>query len=297
MSNLMRKAHDAITGTSWLDDLARGSALVAESKHFARPERPLLEVAVTGSSLGSWEYGRIAIAVQDATAKIGHLIEKPGTSDSASRPQYREKARLIAHGQIGSKMYFAIPDVATPDESFTLGDLHVATTAELAVTNLLEILPSNVSDESAVDMLLARAIPERSAVGDLVDAVQRIHQGLGLSFGTTGQPKTKAVLTSEQASSLHESLSEVRTTMRTVSLRARVDGVRSSRRTVYLEGVDDRKDYQAAVNIDQVRDVGRSIGRIVIAELLEQGGQDRAGRRRRPVYSLKSLKEIPELDL
>lgn len=296
IKNPMRSAHDAIHGSSWLDDLARGSALVAEQKFYGKARRPLLTVQVSGDTVGSREYGQVAIAIQDATAKIGNYLAKPGTKDVASRPQYREAAKLIAHGQVGNAMYFAFPDEPTPDGEQMFGDLGLDTTAQLAAKSLIDILPAGPEDDGALDVILARAESERSAVKDIVEVIGALHRDLGLTLGTTDHTSASASVSSTQATMLKDSLAETEQETHVISVLARVDGLRTSRRTIYLE-TGSGKDYQAAIEMYQVPMVTRTVGAFVDAKLKEVRVMDRAGGRRRRTYSLISLEPHPQFDI
>jgi hypothetical protein len=283
-----RAARRAITGHSWLDDLERASLSAAEAKFSEEPEEvPALLVSLLGiHDLDAYFAYVISKAVQDATAKIGHVLRDPKSEVSAVYASDREKARLVQRGQSGGMIIFGFPDNQEDSDDYLT--VPVETLAERAVRELLAVLPSSDDDDASLDAVLAQRPTVRNAVNDIVNAVPAQTAGLDFRLMLGSGERVDSVLSAEQAAVLKSSLSESRRQVKTVTRVGRLDGVRTKRRIFYLE-LDSGKEIHGAVDIHQLEAVRQNLDREVVVTLQEERVRTLTGRRGHPYYRLISL--------
>jgi hypothetical protein len=288
VSNVFREALTGITGTSWLDELSRASLRAAEAKFAAdRGDDALLRVEFGGGSLiDARDSYLVTKAVQDATAKIGHIIRDPRSEAAGAHRADREKARLIQRGQAGSSIYFGFPEWqprATPLEIPGLETL-----AHRAVRELVNVLPGSPEDDNALDAVIGQRRTVRNAVSDLVSVVTATSRGLSFELGRHGRQEVVSVLSTEQADALRDSLKETRTDTRQITITGRLDGVRTRRRIFYLEP-DSGPDIHGALDLSLLDDIRENLGRRVVVRLQEERIETLSGKRTRPVYLLLAI--------
>jgi hypothetical protein len=279
-----RAARHALTGESWLDDLARASLSAAEAKFSEEPEAvPALRVSLPGvHDLDARVSYVLTKAVQDATAKIGHVLRNPRSEVSAAYPSDRQRARLVQRGQSGGMIIFGFPAGEPDFETHLIGP--VETLAERAARELVTILPRSTDDDVSLDAVLGQRPTVRNAVNDIVNAVPRRAE---LDFRLTrGTGETiDSVLSDEQAQVLKTSFSETSREVQTVTMAGRLDGVRTRRRIFYLE-LESGADIHGAIDIEQLEDVRQNLDRQVIVTLTEERVRTVAGKKSRPYYRL-----------
>ncbi len=83
-----RRIADEIPGGTWLDDLARASAMAAHAKFERTARSPLLRVSMLGSTnLDAYTFSDISRALQDATARSGtSSATRRARSPTSSKP-------------------------------------------------------------------------------------------------------------------------------------------------------------------------------------------------------------------
>lgn len=280
-----RQLSEGIPGGTWLDDLARASAMAAHAKFERTCRSPLLRVSMLGSTqLDAYTFSDISRALQDATAKIGHIVRNPHGEITYVQPADREKAPLIQRGQAGNAMFFGFPETSAPDALISDG---IETLSERAVKELCDFLPANGSDDGALDAVLLQRDTVRNAVSDIVNAVSK-NSGIGLSLmPTTGDELTRS-MTTEQARVLQSSLRESREDVGYETVTGRLDGVRTRRRIFYLER-DTGSTIQGAVAPDLLDEIKLNLDRPVTARLRVVRTTTIDGRRGRPVYELLEI--------
>jgi len=198
VSKSFSEARREITGDSWLDKLARASLSAAEAK-FSGREAPLLRVVLSGvRAMDAHDSYLVTKAVQDATAKLGHIISDPTTERSAAYRSDRERARLIQRGQTGNVIVFGFPESTVEPQEYDLG-ITTETLAERAVRELVSVLPSSADDDASLDAVLAQRPTVRNAVNDIAQAVPRRAEGLGFRMTPTSGEAIDSVLSMEQA--------------------------------------------------------------------------------------------------
>lgn len=282
------------SGDTWLDQIARASLRAAEAKFFPGHPRPMLTVALDDPGADSWETARMTLAVQNATAKIAHLITDPKTQTSQARRVYREKAPLMPRGQSGATIYFGFPTPEFDPVSDPLFDLRIATLPEQAAVDLIGLLPTDRADDRAVDAVLARRVTERSAINDLVRAIQDVHAGASFSFTDHVGRTATSVLSQDQAAVLEDALRQTTLDRKTITLTGLLDGMRTHRRLFYL--VDEGgREISGGIDTDQLPDVRDHIGEQVVATVEEVTTVAKSGRRSHPSYRLLSLARPGEL--
>ncbi|MFC4002060.1 hypothetical protein ACFS2C_13135 [Prauserella oleivorans] len=280
-----RQVAENIPGGTWLDDLARASAMAAHAKFERTSRSPLLQVSLLGSSqLDAYTFSDISKAFQDATAKIGHIVRNPQGEITYVQPADREKAPLIQRGQAGNAMFFGFPETTDPDALISDG---IETLSERAVKELCDFLPVNGSDDGALDAVLLQRDTVRNAVSDIVTAVLRT-SSLALSLTPTSGEEVVRSMTADQARVLHNSLRESREDVGYETVTGRLDGVRTRRRIFYLER-DTGSTIQGAVAPDLLDEIKVNLDRPVTARLRVVRTTTIDGRRGRPVYELLEI--------
>jgi len=291
MRNEFRRIADEIPGGTWLDDLARASAMAAYAKFERTCCSALLKVSVIGSThLDAYTFSDLSRALQDATAKIGHIVRNPSGEVTIVQPADRDKAPLIQRGQAGNAIFFGFPEPATDDALIHDG---LETLSERAVKELCDFLPANGSDDGALDAVLLQRDTVRNAVSDIVNAVTKT-AGIGLQLTPTSGDEVTRSMTTEQARVLHSSLRESREAVGYETVSGRLDGVRTRRRIFYLER-DGGGTVQGAVAPDLLDEIKENLDRPVTARLRVVRTTTIDGRRGRPVHEL--LEITPEVSL
>jgi hypothetical protein len=291
MRNEFRRIADEIPGGTWLDDLARASAMAAYAKFERTTRSPLLKVSVIGSThLDAYTFSDISRALQDATAKIGHIVRNPSGEVTIVQPADRDKAPLIQRGQAGNAIFFGFPEPAMEDALIHDG---LESLSERAVKELCDFLPANGSDDGALDAVLLQRDTVRNAVSDIVTAVTK-NAGIGLSLTPTSGEEVTRSMTTEQARILHGSLRESREAVGYETVSGRLDGVRTRRRIFYLER-EGGGTIQGAVAPDLLDEIKENLDRPVTARLRVVRTTTIDGRRGRPVHEL--LEITPEINL
>lgn len=282
---------DNIPGGTWLDELARASALAAHAKFERTNRSPLLRVWLLGSTqLDAYTFSDISKALQDATAKIGHIVRNPQGEITYVQPADREKAPLIQRGLAGNAMFFGFPEVTATDALIPEG---IETLSERAVKELCDFLPANGSDDGALDAVLLQRETVRNAVSDIVNTVIKT-SGIALSLmSTTGAEMTRS-MTTEQAMALQNSLGESREDVGYETVTGRLDGVRTRRRIFYLER-DSGSTIKGAVAPDLLDEIKLNLDRPVTARLRVVRSTTIDGRRGRPVYELLKIRSEASL--
>nr|WP_221219224.1 hypothetical protein [Prauserella isguenensis] len=268
-----------------MDDLARASARAAHAK-FERPIRSaLLRVSMLDSPrMDAYAFSDISRALQDATAKVGHIVRNPQGEITYVQPADREKAPLLQRGQAGNALFFGFPETSDPDALINDG---IETLSERAVKELCDFLPINGSDDGALDAVLLQRDTIRNAVSDVVSAVTKT-SSLGLTLMPTSGEEVTRSMTTEQARVLHNSLRESREDVGYETVTGRLDGVRTRRRIFYLER-DTGSTIQGAVVPDLLDQIKVNLDRPVTARLRVVRTTTIDGRRGRPVYELLDI--------
>lgn len=283
--NTFRQIAEDIPGGTWLDDLARASAMAAHAKFERTSRSPLLKVSMLGSTQAdAYTFSDIGRALQDATAKIGHIIRNPSGEVTIVQPADRDKAPLIQRGQAGNTIFFGFPEPELADALIHDG---IETLSERAVKELCDFLPANGSDDGALDAVLLQRDTVRNAVSDVVNAVIK-NAGIGLQLTPTAGDEVVRSLTSDQAKVLHSSLRESREEVGYETVSGRLDGVRTRRRIFYLER-ESGGTIQGAVAPDLLDEIKENLDRPVTARLRVVRTTTIDGRRGRPVHELLEI--------
>lgn len=286
-----RRIAEDIPGGTWLDDLARASAMAAHAKFERTAASPLLKVSMLGPThLDAYTFSDISRALQDATAKIGHIIRNPQGEITYVQPTDRDKAPLLQRGQAGNTIFFGFPEPAPDDALIHDG---IETLSERAVKELCDFLPANGSDEGALDAVLLQRDTVRNAVSDIVNAVVK-NTGIGLELTPTSGEELTRSMTLDQAKVLHGSLRESREAVGYETVTGRLDGVRTRRRIFYLER-ESGGTIQGAVSPDLLGQIKENLDRPVTARLRVVRTTTIDGRRGRPVHELLAI--TPEVTL
>ncbi|MFI5584362.1 hypothetical protein ACIA5G_04955 [Amycolatopsis sp. NPDC051758] len=292
MRNEFRRIADEIPGGTWLDDLARASAMAANAKFERTSRSPLLHVSVIGEqSIDAYTFSDISRALQDATAKIGHIIRNPSGEVTIVQQADRDKAPLIQRGQAGNAIFFGFPELESVDDALIVDGIE--TLSERAVKELCDFLPANGSDDGALDAVLLQRDTVRNAVSDIVNAVAK-NAGIGMALTPTSGEQLTRSMTTEQARILQGSLRESREAVGYETVSGRLDGVRTRRRIFYLER-EGGGTIQGAVAPDLLDKLKENLDRPVTARLRVVRATTIDGRRGRPVFEL--LEITPEVSL
>jgi len=293
----LREAIAGIHGKSWLDEAARSSLRAADSKFFGATSDPLLRVEMRGPRrIGVHDTAVVAIAIQDATAKLGHVIRNPHQEWTQVRKKDRELALLIPRGQSGSTLFFGFPPPEEEQGESLLPEHDGPSLSETATRELLEILPGSSEDDAALDAVLGQRTTVRSAVSDIVKAVDETAAGLHLEFTSVGDERLRSQLSTEHAAVLRDGLRETRTDTREMSLTGRLDGVRTRRRIFYLE-LETGGEIHGAIGpeAELMAEIRRYLDHRVVAAVESEQVETMAGRRGHPTYRLLRLDPAPSL--
>lgn len=288
-----REAREEITGDSWLDDLARASLRAAEAK-FSGRQPPVLRVVLSGiQTIDAHDSYLVTKAIQDATAKLGHIIRDPKSERVGAYPGDRERARLILRSQAGNMITFGFPgaQVNTPDDSLAIT---AETLAERAARELVNVLPRSAEDDASLDAVLAQRLTVRNAVNDIAQAVSRQADWLGFHMVPIAGDAIDSVLSLEQAAVLKSSLAESRVDHRTTTVLGRLDGVRTKRRIFYLEP-QSGPEIHGAVDLELMESVLENLDRQIIATLEEERIRTLTSRRNQPIYRLIKIESAPTM--
>ncbi|MBO9567325.1 MAG: hypothetical protein J7503_00755 [Cellulomonas iranensis] len=288
MTSPFRHAIRSAPRETWLDRLAVASLEAADAKFYSTNTEPLLTVAMQAREVDTWDTARISLAVQDATAKLGHLIQDPRTNSAQARRAYREAAPLIPRGQAGGKMFFGFPSPTTDSVDEPLFSFRVSTLTERAAVDLIGMLPRSEDDDEALDAVLARRVTERSALNDLAQAVKDVDAGLELEFRDAQGRVERSVLLHDQAVALQDSLKESRMDRREITVTGMLDGMRTQRRIFYLLEESGRE-ISGGVDSELLPEVRSHIGELVTATVEEVTRVEQSGRRSRPSHRLLKL--------
>lgn len=294
--SVFRDAESEIHGDSWLDELARASLRAAESKFGTSRHPALLRVQLVGAGVvDAYASATLTQALQDATAKVGHILRDPTTEATRATRSDRDRARLIPRGQSHGTFFFGFPEEQLPPTKDLLTPFRVASLAEAAARELVEMLPQSVEDDPAVDAVLGQRQTVRSAINDLVVAVNRIQSGVALVMSSPGEA-VGSTLSTAHAEVLRESLEATRTDRRTITVKGVLDGVRTHRRIFYLEP-ETGPEIHGGIQPEQMPLIREYLGREVIATVEQVQIETRSGRRMRPTYLLRDLRQeepLPE---
>jgi hypothetical protein len=266
---------------------------MAANAKFERTSRsPLLHVSVIGEqTIDAYTFSDISRALQDATAKIGHIIRNPSGEVTQVQQTDRDKAPLIQRGQAGNAIFFGFPELDVSDDALIVDGIE--TLSERAVKELCDFLPANGSDDGALDAVLLQRDTVRNAVSDIVNAVAK-NAGIGMALTPTAGEQVTRSMTTEQARILQGSLRESREEVGYETVRGRLDGVRTRRRIFYLDR-ESGGTIQGAVAPDLLDQNKDNLDRPVTARLRVVRTTTIDGRRGRPVFEL--LEITPEVSL
>ena len=290
VSNPYREALEMITGDTWADDLARASVRAAEAKFspdYAPPA--LLRVEFPGLREVEARDSYLATkAIQNATAKLAHIISHPGTETNVAHAASRAKAPLFVRNQGGNVMVFGFPAVEDGIPPGTLAGTVSATLAVQAARELVIVLPASAEDDAAVDAVLAQRPTVRNAVNDIVKALPAKADGLDFRLTSSAGAPISSMLTREQARVLKDSLMATRVDRRQITMAGRLDGVRTKRRIFYLEP-ESGPEIHGALDLESLDDIRENLNQRVVARLEIERAQSASGQRSQPRYRLLSI--------
>lgn len=281
-------------GSSRSDKFRRNSLLVLRQRF--RPSEPPLRVDI-GSSRGAISATDMAVitaAVQDAAARIGHLVLHPNTDAHHLVAEMRARAELIPTGQAGNSLFFSFAGLPRTGGEL---DIEPSVLAEQAVRELIGVLPEDSDGEHNIAALPAARLAIRTAVSELAKAVAKT-KDLSISIASTGGGDAQqSTLTREQATRVQEVLSPAKAMEERISVVGVIDGLRRGRRLFYLTPPPDTAgtEYEGVIPPQLVAEVQRSLGRTVQARLIRNTSEAADGTRTRPTYALESFEVLREV--
>jgi hypothetical protein len=297
VTNPFRAVARDVRGSDWIAQAARSSLRAAEAKFYPEPSEPLLRVDLRGSrTIGAFDTATVILAIQSATAKLARVMQDPSQERTQSRKADRDAALLIPRAQLGRTLFFAFPSSETEIDQTMFPELPNVSLSEAAAIELCSVLPSTEDDDAALDALASQRTTVRSAVSDIVDAVNDIATGIALDVTVAGQDPVHSEVTVDQAGVLADTLKETRTDRRTEEMVGRLDGIRTRRRIFYLE-LETGEEISGAVGPDPalMARIRENLDRSVIAQVESQRVETLAGRRGRPTYRLIGLERRQDL--
>ncbi len=289
VSNPFREALTEVAGDSWLDDLARESLRAAEAKFSTEYLAPaLLRLTFTGlREVDAHDSSLATKAIQDATAKLAHMIRNPGTETNMAHAASRAKAPLLVRSQAGNAIVFGFPAIEEEPPGKIAGTVSDPL-AFLAARELVTVLPASADDDAALDAVLAQRPTVRNAVGDIVQAMPRKGEGLGFLLTPSSGEAVSSMLSRYQASVLKDSLKETRIDRSQIPLRGRLDGIRTKRRIFYLD-LPSGAEIHGAVDLESLDEVRANLDRQVTILVERERIVSVSGRRTAPFYRLISF--------
>lgn len=250
----------SITGTSWLDDVARASLATAEAK-FAGMTAPFLAVDVD-ADLDALALSTISKSVQMAIARVGHHLADPKAEANSVRASDFERARLFVGRNLTRRLEFAFQDPDRP-EPVLFGPHPRDLFAERAAIELVELLPESATDSDSIEAIPARERASLNAIKDLVDAV-KVTGGISMHVHASATDRS-SVLTRDQAFELSDTLQAGEIERERFDVEGRLDGVRTRRRVFYFEAPG--RDFEGGFELDLAETVRAFIDRPAIAKL------------------------------
>ena len=278
-------ARRAITGSSWLDDVARASLAAAEAK-FEGVTASFLAVDVD-KDLDALALSTITRSVQFAVARVGHHLANPKTEANQVHNPDLERVRLFVRRNVSRRIEFAFEDPNQP-APVIFGDHPGDLFAEKAAVELAELLPETATDLDSMRAMPARDRASLNAIKDLVDAVRKT-TGISMHVHASTSDRT-SVLTSEQADELSDTLVASKLERERIEVTGRLDGVRTRRRVFYFEGPNN--DYEGGFEQDLAETVKKFIDMPAVAVLERVRHRRIAGVAGRWSYRLLHLRGI-----
>lgn len=253
-------ARRAITGTTWLDDVARSSLAAAEAK-FEGITAPFLSVDVD-ADLDALALSTITKSLQFAVARVGHHLADPTAEANRVDAPDLDRARLFVRRNSSRRIEFAFEDPNQPTPVI-FGHHPRALVAERAAVELAELLPETATDTDSIQAMPARDRASLNAIKDLVDAVSRT---TGISMHVHASTSDRAsVLTRDQAKELSDTLVASKMERERIEVSGRLDGVRTRRRVFFFEGP--HSDYEGGFEQDLAETVKKFIDKPAVAIL------------------------------
>jgi hypothetical protein len=231
-------------------------------------------------------------AIQDATAKLAHIIRNPRSETSIAHAADRAKAPLLMRSQTGNVIIFGFPVVEDEVPPGTLAGIVPETLAVQAARELVNVLPSSSEDDAAIDAVLAQRLTVRNAVNDIVNAVPKKAEGLGIQLQRGSGDTVSSILSTEQAGMLKDSLKETRVGRRVITMAGRLDGVRTKRRIFYLEP-ESGGEIHGALDLESLDEIRANLNRHVVVRLEEERIESVSGRKSQPLYRLLRIESEP----
>lgn len=266
-----RDARSEITGTSWLDDLARASLLAAEAKFDGRG--PSYLAVDVDTDLDASSLATITRSVQSAVARVGSHIANPKAEANQVRAIDLERTRLFVRRNAARRIEFSFAHPNRP-QPVMFGDHPQDEFTAIAAMELAELLPESARDSESVQAVPARDRASLNAIRDLVTAVQKT-SSMSLHVIVVGNERN-SVLTADQATMLADTLLVSDIQRERIEVSGRLDGVRTRRRVFFFEAPG--HEYEGGFEQDLAETVKSFIDEPAIA-ILERV-------RRRPVTGI-----------
>lgn len=288
---LRDSALESAQGTDIADEYERGAIgmawadLTGETTDINYDATLRVELRGMGN-VDAYAAGTVAQAVQQATAIMARHQLEPSKKFTRIGKRDRSRALLIQEAQNGNVVWFRVPSAQPGEYLVSSGER----AAQRAVRNLVEFLPRTEGDDAAVDGILGAVQPVRRAMNEIAIAATTSTEGLGLRFSINGVPPIDSLLTKERARALRETLSAPEVLSKREDHVGRVDGMRNSRRVLYVVD-DDKREIAVSVGDDQLSRVQELIGRRVLARVESRQSVQPNGANARKVYRLIELTE------
>lgn len=288
MSNFEQARAD-IDGTSWLDDLARASLTAAAAKFENR--HPATLAVDINANIDAGILAAVSQGMQDAVARMSRHITHPDSDANRIMEDDRSRARLFPRRQIGRRIEFGFEDLDVAEPGLFAAE--AASAAELAVRELIEILPESNEDLASIEAMPARDRAILNVVQDIVKTVEQT-AGVGLTLSSTTGGRAIGVMTKDQAFTISSELLESEQERQIVTVDGRLDGLRTRRRLFYLE--TEGRDFEGVYDPELAAAVKRHVDTPVRARIEMVRSIKRTGSPGRWSYRLLALTDRPQGD-
>jgi len=242
------------SGDAQHDELTTGSLVACFNRlaprDLALPVAGLVALEVSthsGGRLAAHEHGRLEQSVARAIAFVGAAIAHPDSHVGRLGAQSFRQSLVYTRPTPTGAIAFL------PERQESLPGFSDETIAERAMARLANILPGSPDDLGVSERLIALRQPERRAVSEVARAAG---ETAGLSFLLLGQDEVvHSTVTSTQADDIEDLLKDAQTeTTRMPPVFGRLDGMRFSRQTVFLQ-LEHGPDRQGLVDVDLIAKV------------------------------------------
>lgn len=232
--------------------------------------------------------GDAAAAIQRAVATYGAYMAKREHVQRLSGADI-ERVHLVQIRQDRNVIWLGLP--ARPRDELPIAGQR---SADVALRELLEHLPKDAGEEQhVINGVLGARQPIRKAVDEIAAVGAGQGSPVSLSLLDGSGMETRSYLTLDAARSLHSMLTVSTASTKQEDVHGTVDGLRTSRSTLYLVR-DNGREISVHIEEHQRQQVIDLIRHKVVAKVHARVLQSAAGAQSRKAYRLVSISGVDE---